>query len=475
MQFICLSILFAFSIARAACVDFEIFANDTTSLGCNTIVSVNAVYGESLILSIKPDSGNIKWKVSTAVIETGATYKPIFTENVKKTIQYLVERNGVSKTINVNLQVRPSYKVSFNTDGGDPASISPQNVLKDSLVKKPIETLTKANFDFDDWDFDFTTPVVKDTTIKAKWKLETFTVSFNSNGGSAVPKQIVDYNSTASVPNPAPTKANSDFDGWDFDFSTPITEDTTIKAKWKDKQYSIDSFIKSTIELESGFYLDTSFSGQQHRYFVASTSLCGIPNTKIKINLEEPDAVLRIDEVPQRSTDGDGLHYEIDFNFGKPGLDTLIYELLSNDGLKSELYTILIETPIPFDTIVGQKWNNVLFVNNNKGYKFVDFKWFKNNKEVSNLQYYSAGPSSKDVLNPNDIYKVTMHTKDGIRISTCEDNAKITVAPAQSPKPMLTKQVLGIREKKLSSGSKVYNLNGKLTKETPAGVYIVEE
>jgi len=479
MQFLRISLLFAlftFSIARAVCVDFEIFANKT-SLGCAAVVSTNIVYGDPLILSISPANGNIEWRATdVVVIGTASTYTPIITESENKIITYFVERNGVSKTINVYVQARPSYTVSFNTDGGTPLSIAPQIVFKDSLAKKPLETLTKLGYDFEGWDFNFNTPIIKDTTIIAKWKTKTFTVSFNSDGGSAVASQIVNYNSTVSVPNPAPTKAGYVFEGWDFDFSTLITQNTTIKAKWKDREYTIDLFVKGKIEFaNTGFYIDDSLSSKQRHYFVAGSSLCEIKNTKIQIMLQEPDIVLRIKNIPQRSTDGNGLHYDINFDFGKPGLDTLIYELLSKDGLKNGFDTILIETPIPFDSIVGQKWNNVLFVNNNKDYKFKDFKWFKNDKEVGNLQFYSAGPSNLNVLNINDIYKVTMHTKDGIRISTCEGKAKFITAPAQQPKPTLTKQVLGIGEKPLNSDSKIYNLKGKLTKETPAGVYIVEE
>jgi len=239
-----------------------------------------------------------------------------------------------------------------------------------------------------------------------------------------------------------------------------------------------------------GFYLDSAKSDTlrwRRRYYVAGTSLCNIKNTEIHITIIEPDIYLRegkkgenmqIESHPEI----DGLHYKISFPFGKPGLDTLFYELFSREPMAnnySELDTILIETPVPFDTVVGQKWNNLLFVNNNPktngGYEFKYFKWFKNNEDIhNNLQYYSAGPSSADTLNPNDIYKVVMQTSNGIRISTCEGNA-IIKAPAQVQKPVLKKQVLGIREKSLNSGSKVYNLNGKLTKETSAGVYIVEE
>ena len=487
MSFLRFSISFAFvaiSIARAAtCNDFEIFANKA-SLGCDAVVSTRITYGNTLTLSISPISGDIKWKATDiVVIGTGSTYTPILTENSNKTITYYVERNGVTKTINVHVQMHPGYTVSFNTDGGTP-SISPKNVQKDSLVKKPTETLTKTGYNFDGWNFDFNTPITKDTTIKAKWKAKTYTVSFNTSGGSSVASQKVNYNSTVSVPTPAPTKVGQNFDGWDFDFSTLITKDTTIKVKWKEKIYAIDLFVKGTIEFEnSSFDLDTALSDKHHHYFIGGQSVCKTRSTKISITIKEPDIILQIDSIPQKSTpDKNSVRYEIPFDFGKYGLDTLIYELISKDGLHNDSDTLIIETPVPFEPpLVMQKWNSILFVNNNPktngGYKFKSYKWFKNDSEVGNSQFYSAAkPGKKDTLNIEDIYKVVMRTENDIKLFTCEGKAKIdSVQPPKITRKRVTKQVLGIQEKSLNNGSKIYNLNGKLTEETPAGVYIVEE
>ena len=66
-----------------------------------------------------------------------------------------------------------------------------------------------------------------------------YTVSFNSNGGSAVASQHVIYNGTATAPV-APIRPGYTFDGWysnaalttSFSFSTPITSDITLYAKW---------------------------------------------------------------------------------------------------------------------------------------------------------------------------------------------------------------------------------------------------
>ncbi len=63
-----------------------------------------------------------------------------------------------------------------------------------------------------------------------------FVVTFDSNGGSAVASQIVIPGGCAVCPT-APTKAGSSFAGWKrdgaaYNFSSPITSDTTLVASW---------------------------------------------------------------------------------------------------------------------------------------------------------------------------------------------------------------------------------------------------
>ena len=76
--------------------------------------------------------------------------------------------------------------------------------------------------------------------------IEKFTVSFDSQGGSAVESQQVEKGKLATRPED-PTKADNSFLGWykesacenDFDFDTEaINEDKTLYAKWVDSNSS---------------------------------------------------------------------------------------------------------------------------------------------------------------------------------------------------------------------------------------------
>jgi len=236
---------------------------------------------------------------------------------------------------------------------------------------------------------------------------------------------------------------------------------------------------------EDYFTEDSDLSSKSRKYYVAN--ICDSERKdSIRITIiGEPDIVLKLENnsLHRQGDENLGYYYKIPFNFGKPGfskpgLDTLIYTLVSTDNIYKENDTLLIETPIAFDSITKQKWNNVMFIKNNPqnngGYEFTDFNWFKNDEAIGNLQFYSAGPKTTDVLNVEDTYRVTMHTKDGIRISTCEGNPKIVILQA-TEKSIVKKQVLGINEKAAKPEQKVYNVRGSQTKNTPAGVYIVKD
>ena len=140
-----------------------------------------------------------------------------------------------------------SYTVSFNMNGGSP-TISSQSVPYNTMATQPSDP-TKTGNTFAGWysdaglttSFSFSTLITADTALYAKWTpVVTHQVTFDSNGGSSVAAQTVNDGSTATQPT-APTLANNSFAGWytdnntfanQFNFSTAITGDITLYAKW---------------------------------------------------------------------------------------------------------------------------------------------------------------------------------------------------------------------------------------------------
>ena len=89
-------------------------------------------------------------------------------------------------------------------------------------------------------DYTADAPVAGDLTLYAKW-VKTWTVTFDTQDGTPVTTQIVDDNSHATVPDPAPTRDEYKLTGWStdatggtaYDFNaTPVTGDVTLYAQW---------------------------------------------------------------------------------------------------------------------------------------------------------------------------------------------------------------------------------------------------
>ncbi|WP_186375594.1 InlB B-repeat-containing protein [Paenibacillus xylanexedens] len=80
----------------------------------------------------------------------------------------------------------------------------------------------------------------QDIEYTAKWDIEQYIVSFNSNGGAEeVPDQMLDYGAMASEPE-SPTRKDYTFGGWysdsaltkPYNFAMPVVSPTTLYAKW---------------------------------------------------------------------------------------------------------------------------------------------------------------------------------------------------------------------------------------------------
>lgn len=134
------------------------------------------------------------------------------------------------------------YTVAFDTADG--TSIDPQTIRDGGKVSKPDDP-TREGYEFKGWtlngvDYDFTAPVKADLVLTAVWtpvKPKTYTITFDTDGGTVVPSQTVKDKGTATEPT-APTKTGYEFKGWlldgkTYDFTTPVTKDVTLKAKWE--------------------------------------------------------------------------------------------------------------------------------------------------------------------------------------------------------------------------------------------------
>ena len=156
-----------------------------------------------------------------------------------------------------------TYNVTFNSNSG--SAVASQAIDYNLKASAPAEP-TRAGHTFAGWftdrgltnPYDFDTLVTDDKTLYAKWNINYYTVTFNSNGGSSVGSLRRKYNTKISPPT-NPTRENYTFGGWYIDetcnnpysFASPIIADITLYAKWTIKSYTITFVTNCGTNVES--------------------------------------------------------------------------------------------------------------------------------------------------------------------------------------------------------------------------------
>ena len=145
-------------------------------------------------------------------------------------------------TLVARWEAYPTYTVTFDSNGG--TNILSQYIIEGHKATEPALP-TKENSRFLGWYvgdalWSFNTNTINsNVTLTARWEsIPTYTVTFNSSGGSDVPAQHIAEGEKAIKPAVPDRAQFSKFLGWylgdtEFDFDTVITENITLVAKWK--------------------------------------------------------------------------------------------------------------------------------------------------------------------------------------------------------------------------------------------------
>jgi uncharacterized repeat protein (TIGR02543 family)/uncharacterized repeat protein (TIGR01451 family) len=148
-----------------------------------------------------------------------------------------------------------THTVTFYPLGGSPAPAS-QTVADQGTATQPPTAPAKYGSAFVCWAttpetdapcYDFSQPVTSDVALYAKYNAITYTVKFESNGGSAVAPQTVGFGDTVIEPKD-PTRDGYAFCGWftdpalaqPWDFSAAVTGDMTLYACWTQQAAAAD-------------------------------------------------------------------------------------------------------------------------------------------------------------------------------------------------------------------------------------------
>ena len=178
---------------------------------------------------------------------------------------------------------------------------------------------------------------IAEITYYAIWEFTGFVVTFDSNCGTEIQSQIVDVSGLVLAPE-EPTLYGYTFKGWfiddgtfldEFDFTTPITSDITLYAKWEGiLEYTTDPVSDGIVTAIEGLPGTVSFRATDSMYYSSVLWDFGDGTT---------------------STDLYATHY-----YSEPGTYTASLTVYNNHGSDVTTYRIEVPSADPGDD--GTEW-----------------------------------------------------------------------------------------------------------------------
>ncbi|MDG0889488.1 InlB B-repeat-containing protein [Paracholeplasma manati] len=177
---------------------------------------------------------------NTAPIQTGYSFEGWYTDVA------LTQAYNVSTPVVQSLQLYAKwiineYTITFNSDGG--SSVSPITQNYNTAVVAPADP-TREGYSFTGWSQAVPANMpANNLTLTAQWSINQYTITFDSNEGSAISAITQDFGTSVSAPL-NPTREGYLFLGWFTDdntflnaytFSTMPAESITVYAKWEEQ------------------------------------------------------------------------------------------------------------------------------------------------------------------------------------------------------------------------------------------------
>ncbi len=167
-----------------------------------------------------------------------------------------------------------THEVTFDLNWQAPSAMQPQTVHDGGVATQPTDP-EREGYDFVGWyellpdgavsqddldaagdvvwidrkggvdqvllPYDFSSPVIGNVLLRARWRAKKHTVTFNTQGGSELSPVVVSHGDTLAFLRD-PIRKGFSFDGWSTDqegkhrhaLATPITGDLLLYAQWKE-------------------------------------------------------------------------------------------------------------------------------------------------------------------------------------------------------------------------------------------------
>ena len=226
--------------------NFDIVAGQVNTPVSEVNVS-GAVYGGEAPYTFSKESGPEWLNVSAEGIITGT--RPALVQDATTATIKVTDNAGTTRTIAIAIgavTAAPTYQVSFDKNGGT-GEMASVPVVENGTYELPACGFTApTGYEFKCWSVNEVEKAVEEpititsnTTVKAIWQAKSYTITFDTAGGSAIAPITQNYGTTVTAPA-APTKTGYTFKGWNQAVpSTMPAENMTITATWEINEYTI--------------------------------------------------------------------------------------------------------------------------------------------------------------------------------------------------------------------------------------------